>query len=44
MQDHLESLDLISKCSENQWKGFKQEMLTRLIRIKSSEQKTGKLC
>lgn len=39
MQGHTRSLDLISKCSKNQWKGFKQGMI-RLIGIKSRKQKT----
>ena len=38
MQGHARSLDLTSKCSENQWKGFKQKMTTRLIEVKSREQ------
>lgn len=31
-------LDLISKCSENQRKGFRQRMTTRLIEVKNREQ------
>lgn len=37
MQGHTRSLDVTSKCSENQWKGYKQK-ITRLIEVKSREQ------
>ena len=37
MQGHTRSLHLMSKCSENQWEGFKQRM-TRLIEVRSREQ------
>ena len=38
MQSGIQDVCLISKCNENQWKGFRQRMTARLIEVKNREQ------